>query len=267
MGDPYRIDGPALVSFSGGRTSGFMLRRILDAHMGRLPSDVHVVFANAGKERDETLDFVRDCSERWGVPVAWVERHGQEVREVTHATASRKGEPFDALLARRRYLPNPTMRMCSQELKTRAMKRWMVARGYRRWTMVLGLRADEPRRVANMRRPTKNRWDVSMPMAVAGVALEDVLAFWASQPFDLRLRQWEGNCDLCFMKAQQKRARVMLDRPDLATWWAERETMYGDRFRRDEPGYAETLRIVQAQGRLFADEACAIDLGSCACHD
>lgn len=51
MTDPFRIEGPALISFSGGRTSGLMLRRILDAHGGRLHRDVHVVYANTGRVR------------------------------------------------------------------------------------------------------------------------------------------------------------------------------------------------------------------------
>ena len=58
--DPFRLDGPALVSFSGGRTSAYMLRRILDACGGRLPAGVHAVFANTGRERAETLRFVAD---------------------------------------------------------------------------------------------------------------------------------------------------------------------------------------------------------------
>lgn len=31
-GDPFRLVPPAAVAFSGGRTSAYMLRRILDAH-------------------------------------------------------------------------------------------------------------------------------------------------------------------------------------------------------------------------------------------
>lgn len=62
--DHFKIDGPAVISFSGGRTSGLMLRRCLDAG---LQPDVHVLFANTGKERPETLDFVRDCGLNWGV--------------------------------------------------------------------------------------------------------------------------------------------------------------------------------------------------------
>ena len=46
--NPYKIEGPALISFSGGRTSGFMLYHILQAHGGTLPEDYFVVFANTG---------------------------------------------------------------------------------------------------------------------------------------------------------------------------------------------------------------------------
>lgn len=35
MTNPFHIDGPAVVSFSGGRTSGLMLYRILDAWGGQ----------------------------------------------------------------------------------------------------------------------------------------------------------------------------------------------------------------------------------------
>ena len=36
---PYKIDGPAIISFSGGRTSGFMLRQIIDAHGGSIHAE------------------------------------------------------------------------------------------------------------------------------------------------------------------------------------------------------------------------------------
>ncbi len=60
-GNPYLITGPALISFSGGRTSAYMLWQILAAHGGQLPDDVHICFANTGKEREETLRFVHEC--------------------------------------------------------------------------------------------------------------------------------------------------------------------------------------------------------------
>ena len=70
--NPYRVPCPAVISFSGGRTSGFMLRKILDAYDGKLPSDLWIVFSNTGMERPETLDFVDTCATAWSVTVHWV---------------------------------------------------------------------------------------------------------------------------------------------------------------------------------------------------
>ena len=54
--DPFLIEGPAVISFSGGRTSAYMLHWILERG---LQPDVHVLFCNTGREDDRTLDFVR----------------------------------------------------------------------------------------------------------------------------------------------------------------------------------------------------------------
>src|SRR5580704_16732204 len=106
--NPYLINGPALISFSGGRTSAYMLHEILSAHGGKLPDDVHVCFANTGKEREETLRFVHECSVRWGVHVNWIEyRDNAEGFEVVgYNSASRNGEPFQAIIDKKKRLPN-----------------------------------------------------------------------------------------------------------------------------------------------------------------
>jgi len=65
-------DGNVQISFSGGRTSAYMLNRIIEANNG-LPDRAVVTFANTGREMQQTLDFVNECSERWGVPIAWLE--------------------------------------------------------------------------------------------------------------------------------------------------------------------------------------------------
>jgi 3'-phosphoadenosine 5'-phosphosulfate sulfotransferase (PAPS reductase)/FAD synthetase len=195
-----------------------MLHRCLNAG---LADDVHVLFANTGKERKETLDFVHEIETRWRVPIHWVERDPDSehhYREVTFETASRDGEPFARLILDRNYLPNPVTRFCTTDLKIRAMKGWMLARGYEHWTNIVGLRADEPRRVSKLRNRNDSggRWDVSMPLADAGLTVADVDAFWRAQPFDLQLKKWEGNCDLCFLKGRAKRMRIMRDWPELA---------------------------------------------------
>lgn len=258
MTNPFLIEGPAVISFSGGRTSGLMLHKILD--VGIQP-DVHVLFANTGKEREETLDFVHEIETRWKVPIHWNEFRDADpaFEEVSYKTASREGEPFMALLRKRNFLPNPVSRFCTEMMKIRVMRNWMTARGYDTWTNCVGLRADEMHRVARMNAANdagRERWEVVCPLATAGLVKADVESFWASQPFDLRLRPWEGNCDLCFLKGLNRKLRVIRDSPDLAAWWVEAESLSlaskpsGARFRNDQPSYSAMLEMVRSSPML-----------------
>lgn len=272
MSDPFRIDGPAVISFSGGRTSGYLLRRVLDAG---LQPDVHVVFTNTGKERVETLAFIAEVERHWGVRVHWLEwqEAAPGYREVTATTAARDGEPFTQLItlkSERRaangkgygLLPNPAMRFCTQHLKIETAKRFIQqALGFTAWTNAMGIRYDEPRRWRIRGQDSRNphEW-IDLPLVDARVDEAEVLAFWRAQPFDLHLQSYEGNCDVCFLKHPRKRARILRERPDLGVWWLEQERRTGTYFRDDTPPYAR----LTAQGLLFPEGE---DLTECYCHD
>ncbi|MBP2495422.1 3'-phosphoadenosine 5'-phosphosulfate sulfotransferase (PAPS reductase)/FAD synthetase [Methylobacterium sp. PvP062] len=287
--NPYLIQGPALISFSGGRTSGYMLKHILDAHGGTLPADVHVAFANTGREMPETLDFVQECSERWGVPIVWLEFDPEAPHKtaiVNHNSAGRDGEPLAAVLAQRQMLANPVMRFCTIDSKIKRLQAY--ARhilGFATWANVVGLRADEPDRVAKQHaraasgKDGKNFGRPMMPLADAGVARRDVAAWWARQSFDLRLENVggktpHGNCDLCFLKGAATIVGILRDRPDLADWWIAQERRFASTkrpgdfayFRKDRPSYAELLRLSQDQGDLLTFEPQEESL-DCACTD
>ena len=288
MRDPFRIEGPASISFSGGRTSGYMLWRILQAHGGTLPDDVRVMFANTGKEMPETLDFVQECSVRWNVPITWVEYRskidGEKQRAVvTHATASRNGEPFSALIQDRNYLPNPVTRFCTSEMKIRTMHWHIRSFGWEAWDTCIGIRADEQRRVGKIKargHSTEGSFETMvMPLVEAGIVVADVGRFWAAQPFDLRLpnmngRTMHGNCDLCFLKGSKQIYALIREQPKRAIWWIEQEksvqsagkfTGDGARFRSDRPSYKQMYDAALSQDELFKfdDEA----LEDCACTD
>lgn len=226
--DPFLITGPALISFSGGRTSAYMLWRILRAHDWKLPDDVVVVFFNTGKEREETLRFVHTCQSRWAVPVVWAEWRDNDAgfEEVGFNSASRSGEPFAALIAKKGYLPNRGAGYCSIELKARVGRDYCRTRGWKNWNSVIGLRADELDRVHGaLRRNDSKRdpWRNVMPLHSAGIARRDVLAFWREQAFDLGLMDYEGNCDLCWKKSRTKLKRIIRDNPIRALWWKAQE--------------------------------------------
>lgn len=279
MTDPFFITGPAVISFSGGRTSGYMLWRILQAHGGTLPDDVVVCFDNTGREMPATLDFVARCAQEWGVHIVWLEfrkraKDGYEV--VNHNSASRNGEPFAALLAAQAALPNPIARSCTIELKIRTTKRYLMAElGWKHWTSIIGLRADEPRRLETAldhERTKKDRWHNLAPLASAGITKADVLGFWKEQTFDLRLSgPWEGNCDLCFLKSRASIMRQIRDYPDRAKWWASMESVErgtagrGRTFRADRENYAELASLVRRTPMLPMDETMH-ELGE-ACDD
>lgn len=271
--NPYLLDTPAVVSFSGGRTSGYMLWHVLQAFGGTLPDDVKVVFCNTGKERPETLDFVERCGQRWGVPVVWLEyRHtkgvGPYAVEVTYDTASRDGEPLEAAITSRRgesgFLPNPLVRYCTIECKILTAVRWIDATlGWPGWTNAVGFRADEPARLAKLNGPIReSREDGYAPLARAGVTKRAVLEWWGRHPFDLELEPHESNCDLCFLKGKGLLLDILNRRPDLADWWVRMETM-GGRFRNDRPGYSKLLELSQ-RPRLF--DSHEPDELSIACH-
>ena len=87
---------------------------------------------------------------------------------------------------------------------------------------MIGLRADEPRRVWRMRAgDCGSRTGASgvLPLADAGVREPDVIDWWKRQPFDLAIPSYAGNCDLCYLKGRAKLIRINRGDPSLADWW------------------------------------------------
>jgi 3'-phosphoadenosine 5'-phosphosulfate sulfotransferase (PAPS reductase)/FAD synthetase len=268
-----------LISFSGGRTSAYMLWRVIDAHGGELPDYVHVVFCNTGKEMPQTLNFVRDCAVNWGVHVTWLERRTRKggqgenmyvysTEVVTHETASRNGEPFAELIAARQYLPNPVARFCTQELKVRAIEHWLKDAAFDLPIQsMIGIRADEPRRAAKIKaKPSVSAQELIVPLFDEGITKQHVSAFWHAQAFDLNLpnnngtTDW-GNCDLCYLKGANKKISILRERPDLADWWIGQERLTaqatqkaGAFFRNDHPSYAEMKIIATDQHHMLQDD-------------
>ncbi len=258
MSDPFKIIEPSVISFSGGRTSAYMLYRILQSNKNTLPENSVCVFANTGKEMEQTLEFVRDCSEHWKVKIYWVEYSSDNLgyKKVNFKSASRNGEPFEALIKKRKYIPNKIMRNCTIELKIRPIHKlvkkelWQGKGLSHNENMdLMGIRADEMRRAAKVDRER-------VPLVNAGVTKHHVASFWKNNSFDLKLpningETIHGNCDLCFLKANGKIQSLIREKPERADWWIQQETFVKDQFDRFGMSYKRRKEAAINQTEMF----------------
>lgn len=276
----FAINSPTSISFSGGRTSAYMLWRVLQENNG-LPPDAVVCFANTGKEDEATLEFVNRCSIEWGIPIIWLEyQWAEETKDrfkvVSYETASRNGEPFEQLIISRNYLPNPVARFCTVELKVRTMHRYLFSQGWEEWDSMVGIRADEQRRLAKISNQDYGKHEEKIaPLGRVGITKTDVGDFWRSMPFDLGLPNRNGvtvhgNCDLCYLKGAHQIKSLIAEKPERADWWVRMESLAlsssptGGTFRTDRPNYATMKRIAVEQIDIFDEREESI---SCLCGD
>ena len=262
----FKLTEPSCISFSGGRTSAYMLWRFIEANDG-LPDDCVVTFANTGKEMEHTLNFVKDCEEYWNVPIVWLQyKKAEKVKDrfevVDFATAARDGEPFTAMIEDKNYLPNVFARFCTSELKVLPIERYMRSIGFDEFQTAVGIRADEPRRVAKMR----SKEDYLVPLADDGTTEATIAEFWRAQPFDLQIPNFAGfsNCDLCFLKKAKDKQLIIKHSPSRALWWANHEKRLGASFRPDHPSYIQMYNMRDEQADMFGSDESTI---ACFCGD
>jgi hypothetical protein len=172
--------------------------------------DFIVTFANTGLEHPKTLDFIQSCDTHFGFNTVWLEavvHHGEKVapthRIVTHATASRKGEPFEDVI--KKYgIPNQAFPSCTRDLKLAPIKSYLKSIGIdeHKITTAIGIRTDETRRV-NPKTAGARMLDYPL-INVWPSDKQDVLDWWSEQAFDLGIDEFEGNCLGCWKKSLRK---------------------------------------------------------------
>ena len=226
---PLLAEVPLVVSFSGGRTSAFMARA-LQFRYENSDRELIFIFANTGKERIETLDFINECQTRWNLNCIWLEYDLVEDKStfkiVDYNSASRNGEPFEKMISK--YgLPNKAFPHCTRELKRQTITRYLRTIGLKNgmYETAIGIRIDEAHRI-NWQNAKRDRF--IYPLATDFRATKDFIrAWWDRQDFDLQLKDYEGNCDMCWKKSERKLLTMILENPNLIEWWNEMEIKYG----------------------------------------
>lgn len=225
------------ISFSGGRTSAYMLWFLFHQWEQRDEWEKIVTFANTGLEAEETLFFVDECSQEWNIPIVWVEakckdENGNLFSEkgwsvshkiVNYETASRKGEPFEEMISIL-GIPRTQEPHCTRQLKVYPMQSYLKSIGWNDHHTAIGIRFDELRRISQ----TREKQKLIYPLAeIYPVTKSMVSEWWKKQSFDLRTHPDEGNCVNCWKKDFPRLARNMTRNPKSFEWWTEMENKYG----------------------------------------
>lgn len=219
------------ISFSGGKTSAYMTKMILDyLRVHRPEVEVIVTFANTGEEHEETLIFVDRCDREFGFNVVWLEakvHHGSKkstgFKVVNFETAARKGEPFEDVISK--YgLPNKTWNLCTRETKLNPMKNYLASRGWKHgsYSVAVGIRSDELDRMS----PRMMKAGVFYPCVDADVTKEDVREWWIPQPFNLNIPEHFGNCKSCWKKSERKLLTISQTNPEFFDFWLRMQRDY-----------------------------------------
>lgn len=219
-----------------------------------------IVFANTGKEREETLLFIERCSSFFGWDTIWIEavvnpvfKKGIRARQVDFNSASRNGEPFEAMISKA-GIPNIGAPRCSRDLKAYPIRAYAKSIGWKDYHTAIGIRADEPGRL-NWDRAKKEK--LLFPLAsLCRTTKADINLFWLEQPFDLQLASYEGNCDLCWKKSLRKLMTIAAEHPELTAWWKTMEEKYGDRMSEG----VRRARLVKTPTRFYREHLSITDI-------
>lgn len=222
---------PLYVAFSGGRSSAYMVERILRDY-GHMFSPVYITFANTGQEHEKTLDFVFQCQKHWerryNTTVVWLEAlvnkklrkvrgAGTRYRVVDFYSATRDYQhngPFTDVIEK--YgLPSPASpNVCNRELKLapqNAFRRDLEKQTrHKNIYTAIGIRGDEPDRLDSVQDQRTGKY--CYPMAdLFDTDKLDVLDFWDDESgdksdlqFGLELPEELGNCITCWKKSNKK---------------------------------------------------------------
>lgn len=241
-----------VINFSGGQSSALMTILLKPTH------DDIVLFTDTGREHQKTYEFIKtfEETEKIKVHTAMYEKNGLF--------------GFDALIKHKKYLPNRTKRICTEELKIKTAKRYLRSLGIIEFENYIGFRYDEERRVKNYETKYKKVTPV-FPLYDLKITKQDVNEFWNKKPYKLEIPSILGNCTCCFLKGQNALIRIMQNFPELADPWLKDEQTTKERFNKERfstyikgVSYNDLMTVAKSQ-LPFTDLSNVLPAFNCSC--
>lgn len=225
-------------NFSGGRTSAFMTIKYWK--QGDL-----VLFCDTGREHPKTYKFINDFEAYENIPVIRLQHK----------------EGWDGFLNSWNHgknIPNRLMRECTQQLKIKTARRYLRTLELLRYENFIGFRADEIKRVKGHTEKWK-KVTTKFPLYEDGTTKQDVINYFSTKLYDLEIPHILGNCDLCFMKGEDKIIAILTNNISLADKWIADEERAENIFKHQYlPNH--TMRQVRDIAQDFIDRGKVFDL-------
>lgn len=222
-----------VVSFSGGRTSAYMVWLIESMRKsGEWTAPVEYIFMDTGAEHPKTYEFIKKCVQHFGIELTCIRSvipeekgEGPTYKVVSVDDIGVDLTMFKAFMSK---YGNPTINrpICTDKLKvipsTKYLNDTFGKDNFVRW---LGMRADEPSRLKEVELSQLELFATTRVRnyyylaEISDFTKEDVLDFWKEMSFDLEIDEHLGNCVFCIKKTAAKVALAERDEPELFKAW------------------------------------------------
>lgn len=205
-----------VVSFSGGRTSAYLVYVMQNLYKKGEITKPHFVFMDTGAEHPKTYEFIKKVVAYLNIELVCLRTKispelGKGVRyQIINLQDARQDlKPFQEM-TEKYGTPSVGMSFCTRVMKTDPCS-WYLRDmfGKDNYVTWLGIRADEPRRLTK-------RKNIRYLAEISDFDKKDINDWWQEQPFDLDLPEHLGNCVFCIKKGVNKIALAARDEPKMA---------------------------------------------------
>lgn len=205
-----------LITVSGGRSSAMMARHIQTSEKYKNYNKLYV-FCNTGMERQETIDFLKNIENNWGIDLIKIEGvysdefgKGVDYKIVDWDTLDMNCDTFEKMIAHKNKgifngLPNQDAPYCSENLKTTpARKLANYIFGNNNYITSIGFRKEDmPKRISWAEiKEDKNKIFPLITDFQNPISQFDLNDWWKNQDFKLEIHGKYGNCELCWKKSK-----------------------------------------------------------------
>ena len=186
-----------VVSFSGGRTSAYLVY-LMEQRKKVDPSfQVTYIFMDTGAEHPKTYEFIKNVVKYFNINLVCLRVEinpelgkGNTYKQIPIDDIKYDLKPWEDML--RKYgTPYIGGAFCTDRMKLQPFKKYCEDNfGKGNYTTWLGIRADEPKRLT----PKTN---IKYLAEISDFEKPDILSWWKEQEFDLGIEEHLGNCVFC----------------------------------------------------------------------